>query len=68
MSRQGNCYNNALVENFFSILKTECISRVLPKTIDESKNLIDEYIYFYNFERIELKIKLTPYKKRCQFA
>jgi len=68
MSRRGNCYDNALAENFFSILKAECISRVRPKTIAEAKDLIDEYIYFYNFERIQLKTKLTPYEKRCQFA
>lgn len=27
MSRRGNCYDNAMAENFFSILKTECIYR-----------------------------------------
>ena len=30
--------------------------------------IIDDYIYFYNYERIQLKTKLTPYEKRCQFA
>ena len=68
MSRRGNCYDNALAENFFSILKVECIYRVRPKTIAEAKALIDDYIYFYNYERIQLKTKLTPYEKRCQFA
>lgn len=68
MSRRGNCYDNALAENFFSILKTECIYRVSPKTIAEARALIDDYIYFYNYERIQLKTKLTPYEKRCQFA
>lgn len=68
MSRRGNCYDNALAENFFSILKSECIHRVRPKTIAEAKELIDEYIYFYNYERIQLKTKLTPYERRCQFG
>lgn len=68
MSRRGNCYDNALAENFFSILKTECIYRVRPKTIAEAKAIIDDYIYFYNYERIQLKTKLTPYEKRCQSA
>lgn len=66
MSRRGNCYDNAMAENFFSILKTECIYRYKPSTFDEAQQLIDEYIYFYNYERIQLKTKLTPYEKRRQ--
>ena len=68
MSRRGNPYDNALAENFFSILKTECINRVKLKTYDEARTLIDEYIYFYNNERIQLKTKLTPLEKRCQYV
>lgn len=30
MSRRANCYDNAMAENFFSILKTECIYRAKP--------------------------------------
>lgn len=68
MSRRGNCYDNACAENFFGILKSECISRVKPKTFEEARLIIDEYIYFYNYERIQLKTKLTPFEKRCQAA
>lgn len=68
MSRRGNPYDNALAENFFSILKSECINRVKLKTFDEAQALIDEYIYFYNNERIQLKTKLTPLEKRCQYV
>lgn len=68
MSRRGNCYDNAMAENFFSILKAGCIHRRKPKTINEARLLIDQYIYFYNHERIELKTKLTPLEKRRQFA
>jgi len=68
MSRRGNCYDNAMAENFFGILKTECIYRMKPKTHDEARKLIDDYIYFYNYERIQSKTKLTPYEKRCQSA
>ena len=68
MARLGNCYDNAFAENFFSIQKTEYIYRVSPKTIAEARTLIDDYIYFYNYERIQLKTKLAPYEKRCQFA
>jgi len=60
MSRRGNCYDNAMAENFFSILKTECIYRHLPATIDEARTLIDNYIYFYNHQRIQLKTGVAP--------
>ena len=49
-------------------LKTECIYRTKLKTYEEAKSLIDEYIYFYNHERIQLKTKLTPLEKRNQFV
>ena len=68
MSRRGNPYDNALAENFFSILKTECIYRVKLQTYEEARLLIGEYIHFYNNQRIQLKTKLTPLEKRCQFV
>ena len=68
MSRRGNCYDNAMAENFFSILKSECINRQKIKDFATAKSLIDEYIYFYNNERIQLKTKLTPLEQRRQFA
>ena len=68
MSSKGNPYDNAMAENFFSILKTECIYRVKLKTFEEARLLIGEYIRFYNNERIQTKTKLTPLEKRSQFA
>ena len=68
MSRRGNPYDNALAENFFSILKTECIYRTKIKTFIEARQLIDDYIYFYNHQRIQLKTKLTPFELRSQFV
>lgn len=68
MSRRGNCYDNACAENFFGIIKSECIYRTKPRTFAEARQLIDDYIYFYNYERIQLKTKLTPIEKRCQLA
>jgi len=68
MSRRGNCYDNAMAENFFGILKSECINRQKIKDFAIAKSLIDEYIDFYNSERIQLKTKLTPLEKRCQFV
>ena len=66
MSRRGNCYDNAMAENFFSILKTECIYRQKIQTFHEAKLLIDDYIHFYNNERIQTKTSLTPLEKRRQ--
>lgn len=68
MSRRGNPYDNALAENFFSILKTECIYRAKLQTYEEARLLIDDYIYFYNYQRIQLKTKLTPMDYRSQFV
>ena len=68
MSSRGNPYDNAMAENFFSILKTECIYRTKLKTYEEARLLIGEYIHFYNNERIQLKTKLTPLEKRSQYV
>lgn len=66
MSRRGNPYDNALAEKFFSMLKTECISRQNIQSFEQAQQLIDDYIYFYNFERFQLKYRLTPLQKRSQ--
>ena len=60
MSRKGNPYDNAMAENFFSILKTECFYRHKPKTLIEASNLIDRYIHFYNHERIQNRTGVAP--------
>ncbi len=64
MSRRGNCYDNAMAENFFSILKTECIYRQKIKTFQQARELIDDFIYFYNHERIQLKTGEAPLARR----
>ena len=60
MSRRGNPYDNAMAENFFSILKTECIYRHKPATFSEANEMIDRYIHFYNYERIQSKTGVAP--------
>ena len=64
MSRKGNPYDNAMAENFFSILKTECIYRHKPATFSEANEMIDRYIHFYNYERIQLKTGEAPLARR----
>lgn len=65
MSRKGDCLDNAPTENFFSHLKTELIYRIGLLPFSEMKQIIEEYIYFYNYERIQLKTKQTPFEQRC---
>ena len=60
MSRRGNPYDNVMAENFFSILKTECIYRHKPQSLAEASNMIDRYIDFYNNERIQTKTGVAP--------
>ena len=60
MSRRGNPYDNAMAENFFSILKAECINRHKLQTVQEANDLIDRYIHFYNHERIQTKTGVAP--------
>ena len=61
-SRSGkeNPYNNAMAENFFSILKTEYIYRHKPKSLAEANTMIDDYIHFYIYERIQTKTGAAP--------
>jgi putative transposase len=65
MSRPGNCWDNAPMENFFSHLKEEALRHHPSPSFAEAKHIIDDYIYFYNYERIQLKTKQTPYETRC---
>ena len=64
MSRRGNCYDNAMAENFFGILKTECIYRQKIRTFQQANDLIDEYIHFYNYERLQTKTGLSALSLR----
>ena len=63
-SALGNPYDNALAEIFFSILKIECIYRHKPATFSEANGMIDRYIHFYYYERIQLKTGEAPLARR----
>jgi putative transposase len=65
MSRRGNCWDNAPMENFFGHLKEEYLRQFKQTTFKETEQLIDEYIYFYNYEQIQLKTRQTPFETRC---
>jgi putative transposase len=65
MSRRGNCWDNAPMENFFGHLKEEALRDIPIPSFEEAKQLVDDYIHFFNYERIQLKTKQTPYQVRC---
>ena len=67
MSRRGNCWDNAPMESFFSQLKDEYLRHLPLATFEDARQAIDEYVAFYNYERIQLKTKQTPYQQRCLF-
>ncbi|KPX11267.1 ISPsy8, transposase OrfB [Pseudomonas savastanoi pv. nerii] len=69
MSRKGNCLDNAAMESFFGTLKSEFFYLKQFESIDELKAGLDEYIHYYNHDRIKLKLNgQSPVKYRAQAA
>lgn len=67
MSRKGNCLDNASMESFFAILKTEYFYLNKFANVDELQRGITKYIRYYNNERIKTKLKgLSPVQYRTQ--
>jgi putative transposase len=67
MSRKGNCYDNAVMENFFGHLKEELFHRVRFLNTEALATALNEYIRWYNNERISTKLKgLSPVQYRAQ--
>ena len=64
MSAPATPGDNACAENFFSIFKTKCIYLEKPKTLEQAAQLTEEFIFYYNFERIQSRSGLTPYEER----
>ena len=65
MSRRGNCWDNACMENFFGHLKEEYLRHFKNPSFEEAQEIINEYVCFYNYERIQLKTRQTPFERRC---
>ncbi len=66
-SRKGNCMDNSLMENFFGIMKNEMYYDHEFKSLDELRTAMEEYILYYNTERINTKRKgLSPLAYRQQ--
>ena len=67
MSRKGNCLDNAVIENFFGLLKTELLYLQEFDSIEHFKAELEDYLDYYNNRRIKLKLNgLTPAMHRSQ--
>lgn len=69
MSRKGNCLDNASMESFFAVLKTECFHKHKFADATALMATIDEYIQYYNTKRISTVLGgLTPLQCRIKLA
>ncbi len=68
MSRKGNCYDNAVMENFFGIMKSEFLYMREFESIENFKIELEKYINYYNTKRIKAKLKTSPVQYRTRFT
>ena len=60
MSRKSNCLDNSIMDNFFGLLKSELLYLKKFTSIENFKEELEKYIYWYNNKRIKLKLKMSP--------
>ncbi len=62
MSRKGNCIDNCIMESFFSRMKNEMFYGYESqfRTFEQFCKAVEEYIHYYNYERIQSKTKWMP--------
>lgn len=56
MSRKGNCHDNAVIENFFGIFKSELLYAQEFESMSQFKSELKSYIHYYNEDRIKTKL------------
>ena len=67
MSRKGNCLGNAVIENFFGLLKSELLYLQEFTSMENFKEELIEYMDYYNNRRSKAKLKgLSPAIHRQQ--
>lgn len=67
MSRRGNCLDNAAMESFFAVLKSEYFYLNKFSSVNELQTGLKKYIHYYNHDRIKMKLKgLSPVQYRTQ--
>ena len=57
MSRKGNCLDNAMMENFFGLMKNELLYLHDWNSVQEFEQALMNYIHYYNNQRIKLRLK-----------
>ncbi len=68
MSRKGNCLDNAMMENFFGLMKNELLYVNHFESVDEFERELKKYIWWYNNKRIKLRLKgMSPAIYRAQY-
>ena len=68
MSGKGNCLDNAMMENFFGLMKTELLYIQEWESVDQFKTELIKYIKYYNNDRIKLRLNgKSPVQYRAQF-
>ena len=60
MSRKGNCLDNAVMENFFGLLKRELLYLQQFQSMEHFKQELVEYLDYYNNHQIKAKLKGLP--------
>ncbi len=60
MSRKGNCLDNAVIENFFGLLKSELLYLQKFESMEHFKRELIDYLDYYNNRRIKAKLKGLP--------
>ncbi len=69
MSRKGNCLDNAMMENFFGIMKSELLYPNTFRDMEHFKQELRKYISYYNNDRIKLRLKgMSPVQYRTHYA
>ena len=69
MSRKGNCLDNAMMENFFGIMKSELLYPNTFRNMDHFKQELKKYIEYYNNDRIKLRLNgMSPVQYRTHNA
>ena len=67
MSRKGNCLDNAVIENFFGLLKSELFYLKKLQYVEDFIKELKSYIKYYNTKRIKIKLKgLSPVEYRIK--